>query len=84
MYRHMTRIIPLLAILLGLGLQNVSAHEYRKGDLTFVHAHAYATIGAARAGAVFVTIRNDAAEADAFVAATRCNCDPAVLSLEDI
>ena len=45
----------------------VRAHSSSQGDLTFVHAHAYATIGAARAGAVFVTIRNDAAEADALI-----------------
>lgn len=45
----------------------VRAHSSSQGDLTFVHAHAYATIGAARAGAVFVTIRNGAAEADALI-----------------
>ncbi|WP_281019307.1 MULTISPECIES: copper chaperone PCu(A)C [unclassified Minwuia] len=67
MYRHMTRIIPMLAILLGLGLQNASAHEYQKGDLSILHPYAYATIGAARAGAVFVTLRNDGAKDDALL-----------------
>lgn len=67
MYRHMTHIIPLLAILLGLGLQNASAHEYQKGDLSILHPYAYATIGAARAGAVFVTLRNDGAKDDALL-----------------
>ena len=67
MYRHMTRIIPLLAIMLGLGLQNVSAHEHQKGDLSIIHPYAYASIGAARAGAVFVTLRNGGTQDDALL-----------------
>jgi len=63
----MTRIIPMLAILLGLGLQNASAHEYQKGDLNILHPYAYASIGMARAGAVFVTLRNDGAKDDALL-----------------
>ena len=68
MYRHMTRIIPLLAMLLGLGLQTASAHDFEKGDLTIIDPHAFASIGAARAGAVFVTIRNRGAAGDALTA----------------
>lgn len=66
MYRHMTRIIPLLAVMLGfgMGLQSASAHEYEKGDLSIIHPFAYASIGAARAGAVFVTLRNGGTQDD--------------------
>ncbi len=67
MYRHMKRIIPLLALMLGLGLQSASAHDYQKGDLSIIHPYAYASIGVARAGAVFVTLRNGGARDDALL-----------------
>ncbi len=58
-------LYALLVSIMCIG--GVRAHSSSQGDLTFVHAHAYATIGVARAGAVFVTIRNDGAEADALI-----------------
>ncbi|MDF1735794.1 MAG: copper chaperone PCu(A)C [Minwuia sp.] len=67
MYRRMKRIIPLLALMLGLGLQGASAHDYQKGDLSIIHPYAYASIGVARAGAVFVTLRNGGARDDALL-----------------
>lgn len=58
-------LYALLVSIICLG--GAQAHSSTHGDLTFVHAHAYATIGVARAGAVFVTIRNDGSEDDALV-----------------
>ncbi len=49
-----------LAITLGLGAAIVpaTAHEVTSGDLTLVHPHAFASIGKAGTGAVFVKIVN--------------------------
>lgn len=69
MYRKITRTLPVLAaLLLGLALQTATAHEFSKGDLTITHPYAFPSIGAARAGAVFLGIRNGGDSADALVA----------------
>lgn len=53
-------LITAMAMLAALG--PVQAQTSKQGDLTFVRAYAFASIGAARAGAVFVTIRNAGAD----------------------
>ena len=48
-----------VAILAGLALSGaVRAHEYKLGDITIQHPWARASIGAAKAGAAYLTVTN--------------------------
>mgnify|MGYP001333973401 CR=1 FL=1 len=62
------RILALLAALAGFaGL--AAAHEIRAADLVIEHPWARASIGAARTGAAYMTIRNEGTAPDRLVAA---------------
>ena len=62
------RILPLLVAAIGFaGI--AAAHDHRVEDLVIDHPWARASIGAARTGAAYMTIRNEGAAADRLVAA---------------
>lgn len=70
---RLTRTVLVLALLLGLAapasLAPAAAHEFKLGDLHVDHPWARASIGAAKAGAAYVTITNHGSETDRLVAA---------------
>lgn len=45
----------------------VSAHEFKAGDITIGHPYAFVSIGKARTGAGFLTLRNGGDTADALI-----------------
>lgn len=62
------RILALVVAAIGFaGI--AAAHEIRAEDLVIEHPWARASIGAARTGAAYMTIRNEGAAADRLVAA---------------
>ncbi|MDF1721799.1 MAG: copper chaperone PCu(A)C [Minwuia sp.] len=56
-----TTFLPFVLLLVAV-LNPAAARETKVGDLTLIHPHAFATIGRAGTGAVFLTIRNSGVE----------------------
>lgn len=63
-------LLALLCQVLALGTTAASAHDYLLGDIIVDHPWARASIGQARAGAVYVTLANKGAQSDRLIAAT--------------
>jgi copper(I)-binding protein len=59
----------LLALFLALAAAPAAAHEVKSGNLHIVHPWARASAGAAKTGAIYMTIRNEGAAGDRLLSA---------------